>query len=344
VSPRVSIVIVAMRDGPMLRDCLSRLEALPDQVSFEVIVVLCGCSDAETQPLRAETSVKVLHSSVNLGLAGALNLARDALAGEFIVSLHDDAQPEPGWLAALVETADEEPGAGAIGGLVLNPDGSVQSAGARLLADGGVAEVWDGAPPPASAFTKRRSVDYLPSCSLLVRTSTFDRVGGADERFYPIYYVDVDFCLAIRMRGERVICEPRSVLTHRRGASTARDFAVFVTARNRELLREKWGDALSGSPPKTGMPEQALTRDAAVRELRQLTRLAEVNAAYAAQLRGERDEARARLTELGDRAMTLQAQADLLERVRAGGWWRLRGRLLPLLRVATAIRRAIRRG
>lgn len=335
-----------MRDGPMLRDCLGRLAELSDDVSFEVLVVLCGCDSADARQLQADAparGIKVLHSPVNLGLAGALNLARDAAEGEFIVSLHDDAQPAAGWLSALVRAADEDPGAGAIGSLALNPDGSVQSAGARLLGNGEVLPIWDGDPPPASSLTDRRSVDYCPTCSLLVRTSSFDRAGGADERFYPTYYVDVDLALAIRMRGERVICEPRSVVTHLRGASTGRDFAVFVTARNRHLLREKWGTALSGASPGSELPAQERARDSAERERHQLMRSAAVNAAYAAQLRDERDEARASRHELGERVLALQPRADAYERMLAGGWWRLRRRLLPLLRLGSAARRAIRR-
>ena len=71
-----------------------------------------------------------------------------------------------------------------------------------------------GEPPPAGEFSGVRAVDYCGTCSLLVRASTWDRVGGADETLYPLYYVDVDLCLGIRARGERVLCEPASVVTH----------------------------------------------------------------------------------------------------------------------------------
>lgn len=39
----------------------------------------------------------------------------------------------------------------------------------------------------------------------------------------------------------------------------------------------------------------------------------------------------------------LHSRHDTLCRIEAGGWWRLRGRLQPLLRVATRLR-ALRRG
>jgi hypothetical protein len=39
----------------------------------------------------------------------------------------------------------------------------------------------------------------------------------------------------------------------------------------------------------------------------------------------------------------LRGRAAALERITAGGWWRLRGRLLPLLRAAAALRRTVRR-
>jgi GT2 family glycosyltransferase len=345
-TPRASIVIVAIGDGPRLRTCLRRLAALDDDVPFEVIVVLCGCDAGQAETLRSETrAVEVLHTPVNLGLAGALNLARGSVRGEFIVSLHDDADPAAGWLRALVTAADAEPEAGAVGSLVLNPDGSVQAAGGRLVATGGTRAVWDGQRAPSAArFTDRRPVDYCPSCSLLVRVSSWDRVGGADERFFPIYYVDVDLCLAIRARGEGVLCEPASVVAHHRGSSTDHDYAMFLMVRNRELLLEKWGDLVRDvHAPGLELPTQERARDASERERAQLLRHLWVSEAYAAQLRGERDRAREWIAELDPLIQRLQGRADTLARIESGGWWRLRGRIRPLLRMASAARRLVGR-
>jgi GT2 family glycosyltransferase len=370
--PRASVVIVVKRAGPKLRRCLDRLAALNCENTFETLIVLNGSTAQSFDELTPE-GARVVAFPVHLGLAGALNRIRPQARGEFIVSLHDDTEPADGWLDALIATADET-GAGAVGSLVLNPDGSVQAAGWELQPDGVTRPPWSGEPPAPATFSSRTPVDYCPSCSLLVRASSFDRAGGADERFFPIVYVDVDLCLALRARGEQVLFEPSSVVVHHKGSSAPRDFVEFVWTRNRELLVEKWGALLSEhvtgsgrtwSIPDERIPPQDRGRDEPARERAQLLRGVEIAEAFASQLcaqlaaaTGEREMLREQLdssdaelgrvqAELARKEEELQAvyaelqrHAEALAQIRAGGWWRLRSRALPVLRLVSATRRA----
>ena len=326
-------------------------------------------SEAVTRLRERLLGPRFLESDVNLGLAGSLNRARAEARGEYIVSLHDDAYAEPNWLDALVEAADRDPEVGAVGSLVLDRDGRVQSAGWELLQDGSTRPPWQGEPPAAVEFTEPRAVDYSPSCSLLVRASTWDRIGGADERFFPLYYVDVDLCLAIRGHGERVLLEPRSIVVHHRGASTDPDFARFVARRNRGLMLEKWGELIRFQTPGSGAtfspqaggslprpanppPSRHECETAVAREYemdlrsRLAAQAAELDALHgrtndlerlSAELESRADEAAAELARLRPRS-------ELLTQIEQGGWWRLRSRLLPVLRAVTAARHAIGAG
>jgi hypothetical protein len=97
------------------------------------------------------------------------------------------------------------------------------------------------------------AVDYCGSSSLLVRAATWDALGGADERFYPAYYVDVDLCLGVWKLGQAVLCTPASRVRHHRGASTNPPFREFLIGRNVKLLREKWREELDAfEPPAPG--------------------------------------------------------------------------------------------
>jgi hypothetical protein len=381
---------------------VQRLQDVVPAVSHETIVIMNGAPEADAARLRVEAPHAQVHASpVNLGFAGALNAGRALADGEFIVSLHDDAEVRPGWLEALVAAADRDADAGAVGSLVLGSDGRVQAAGWRLLPDGSARPPWDREPPPPVTFNGPRPVDYSPSCSLLVRAASWDDVGGVDERFFPLYYVDVDMCLAIRARGQRVVCEPASVIVPRRGASTDRDFAVFLSDRNRELLLEKWGQAIVDQQPGFGaplsraagpVPSQQRAGSEADRKRLATVREAATRRAYAAALGarlatsadelestrnelewtrseldvtgaaievaraevetardelhravGDREAAESQLADLATRAAELQRRSDALARVEAGGWWRMRRRLLPLIRLVSGVRSAIRR-
>ena len=163
--------------------------------------------------------------------------------------LQGDAEAEPGWLEALVETADARPEAGAIGGKVRFPDGQLQNAGMVLWRDATTSPPWVDETPPAPAFDEVRAVDYCGTSSLLVRADVWDAIGGMDERFYPVYYVDVDVAMSIRQLGQVVLYQPASRIRHHRGATGGRRWQLFVGERNRRLFIDKWGAVLDQHEP-----------------------------------------------------------------------------------------------
>ena len=134
-APRVSVIIPSSTQASTCSTPVcDRLRAsAPAAIPYETIVVLNEATpEAETQLRGTATGIQVVSSPVNLGLAGAGNRGRALARGELLILLHDDAEIEPGWMEALVETADAHPEAGAIGGKVLYPDGRLQYAGAIL--------------------------------------------------------------------------------------------------------------------------------------------------------------------------------------------------------------------
>ena len=130
---------------------------------------------------QAVDGVTLVPSEVNVGFAGACNLGRRAARGTFLALLNDDTEIEEGWLEQLVATAEAHPGVGAVGSAVLFPDGRVQEAGSIDWNDGSTIPVGRGAATLAPEHDFVRDVDYCSACSLLVRTSTWDAVGGMDE-------------------------------------------------------------------------------------------------------------------------------------------------------------------
>jgi GT2 family glycosyltransferase len=240
--PRASIVVVTTVNAAGLERCVAALAALgSDEPQFETIVVLNGAEEPVREVAARAAAVTVVESVVNRGFAGGSNLGRAAASGEFVVLLHDDAEPQAGWLSALVRCAEEQPEAGAIGSRVLNPDGTLQLAGAVLWRDATTYSV-SGAD---GDFPRRRAVDYAGSSALLVRAASWDAVGGMDDLLYPAYFVDADLATAIRARGEAIYYEPAARVLHDRGASTAERMRTFLFARNRERFRSKWADMLA---------------------------------------------------------------------------------------------------
>ncbi len=233
---------------------------LPAGLSFEVIALLNSEADYDAILGECRIDVRVIRSSVNLGLAGAGNRARAEARGEFLVLLHDDSQIEPGWIEALLDAAETNPHAGAIGGKVITLRGTLQSAGMILWRDAATSAPWLGSPPDPESFAEPRAVDYIGTSSLLIRAATWDAVGGLDEQFYPVYFVDVDLAMKIRRHGQIVLYEPRSRTRHHQGASGELHWRQFVSERNRRKFIQKWEAELAGHEARVPDSREAIDR------------------------------------------------------------------------------------
>src|SRR5262245_48648946 len=264
-APRVSVIIPSSTRLGLLHACLRSLARFgPTSIPYETIVVLNEATpEAEARLRETATGIQVVSSPVNLGLAGAGNRGRALAGGELLILLHDDAEIEPGWMEALVETADAHSEAGAIGCRVLYPDGRLQWAGGILWRTGSSSFPWVGEAPAATAFDRLRAVDFCGTSSLLVRAALWDCIGGLDERFYPVYYVDIDLAMAMRKLGFTVLNQPNSCIRHHLAASSHPDFKEFLLQRNGLLFVKKWGAALENHEPyvhDSAAVERALAR------------------------------------------------------------------------------------
>lgn len=357
--PRVSILIVTAKQPGLLARCLESLARCGSAVPFEVVVVLNDALPEVEALVRERVSgATVISSSIPLGLAGGSNRARAAARGEFLALLHDDAEAEPGWLEALVAALDAHPEAGAVGSRMLNPDGTPQSLGSVLWSDG---SAW-GLGGPASLLPASETtfaVDFCGSSSLLVRAAAWDAIGGADERFYPAFYVDVDLCLGIWTLGQAVLATPASRVRHTKSASTEPRFRALLYRRNQGLLQRKWGEALAAfEPPAPGSVkgiqravERARSRwkearkvrvslpapapppfDPAAQERRILEIALDLQRDWAAELSAELAQAREGQKRMEAEIAALRERSEALDTVERSLWWRLYGRLLPLLR------------
>jgi hypothetical protein len=90
----------------------------------------------------------------------------------------------------------------------------------------------------AAAVNKRRELHCVTAACMAVRRTTFESIGGFDEGFVN-GYEDVDFCLKVRQRGEKVVYQPQSTLYHLESQTPGRK--DHDQANGRRLL-ERWGE------------------------------------------------------------------------------------------------------
>ena len=258
-SPAVSIIIPCHNGVRLTQSCLEAVEAtLPASLNSEIIVV----DDASTDGTRAmlgrwakrNNRIRVLRNSRNLGFVRSCNRAARAARGEMLVLLNNDTQPAQGWLTALLRTFDDHPDAGAVGGKLVFPDGTLQEAGSLVFRDGSAANFGRGdRNPDHPLFNHVRQVDYCSAALLATPRRLFLDLKGFDSRYIPAYYEDTDYCFKLRDNGYRVYYQPAARVIHREGASCGTDLTQGVKRHqilNREKFKNRWKTALERQPER----------------------------------------------------------------------------------------------
>jgi GT2 family glycosyltransferase len=242
----VSVVMVTHN----ARDWTERaLRALADKtdVPYELLVVDNASTDGTRDLLASLEDATVVFNDENRGFGAANNQGAALAGGPHVVFLNSDVLVHQGWLSPLLGLLADEKVA-AVGPRLLNLDGSLQLAGALLSRSGSTLEYGFGDDPDRPEYAFRREVDYLSGACLLVRRTAFDEVGGFDPVYGLGYFEDADLCLALAARGYRGVYEPRSVVTHARGASGGSDVLAALALRNRALFRRRWEQVLASRP------------------------------------------------------------------------------------------------
>ncbi len=258
--PFVSVVVPSTARESLLRPCLEGLLSATAYRELEIVVAVSESAVDERATCRfledvaAKPRVRLVTSPHRgFNFSQTMNEAIAQTDAELVLLLNDDVEVvHDDWLEALVECALEDD-VGAVGGLLLYPDGTIYSAG-MLLGARGVAEHlyhrrrWD-----VNGYSNRarlpQDVSAVAGTCMLVRREAFDVVGGLDESF-PVAYNDVDLCLRLRRGGWRIVYQPDAVLVHRGSAS----FGTYWHGRDAEhghdaeRMRARWGAALTDDP------------------------------------------------------------------------------------------------
>lgn len=237
--PTASVVIVNYNGIQYLDPCLEALRAQEVVGGLDVTVVDNHSGDGSVEHLRRyHRWVRLVTCNRNLGFAAANNLAIRGAPGEHVVLLNNDTCVRPGWLAALVDSAEHHPGTGAVTSKLVFTDRPhlVQNAGGVLLSDGSGGDRGSGERDDGQ-FDLPEEVFGLCGAAALLRREAIEDVGTFDESFF-MYYEDTDLSWRLRLRGWKILYDPRAVVEHghSRTAGEWSNFFLFHVDRNRLLM------------------------------------------------------------------------------------------------------------
>lgn len=221
-------VVVTWNSVEQIGPCV---EALLRNFEGPIVVVDNASQDGTVQAVPKNERVRVLALEENLGFAGGVNRAVQALETGFVLVLNPDCLVEWG-LAALEHAARD----GASGGLLLDESGTAQRGfvfrsfptPATLIFEVlGINRLIPGNPVNRRyrcldrPLNLDQEVDQPAGAFLCFRRDAFETVGGFPESYWPIWFEDVEFCQSLIRSGYRIRFTPEAVARHQ-GAGSIR--------------------------------------------------------------------------------------------------------------------------
>jgi len=231
----LSIIIVSWNVKGLLRRCLDSIFQHPtSNLQFEVIVVDNASSDGSAEMVKEDfPQVRLMANEENLGFTRANNQGIAASRGRYVLLLNPDTEVIGDALGAMVDYMDVHPDVGALGPMLLNPDGSVQSSRRRfptlatallestvfqweLSRDNRVLRRYYVLDRPDDEV---QEVDWVTGACILMRREAIEEVGPLDEGFF-MYSEELDWCRRAKERGWKVIYLPTARVIHYGGKSS----------------------------------------------------------------------------------------------------------------------------
>jgi N-acetylglucosaminyl-diphospho-decaprenol L-rhamnosyltransferase len=252
--PAIGIVIVTYNSEAVIGPCLDA--ALR---SGAAIVVVDNASADGTRAAVSGRGVRLLTNDSNLGFAKAVNQGFAVLDCPYVLLLNPDAVLKTG-LEPLREACDL-PGAAGAGGMLLDSGGRPQAGfmvrqlpSAAVLAMEALLlnRLWPGNPINAAYrglrldYAVQQRVEQPAGAFFLIRRAVWEELGGFDERFWPLWFEDVDFCRRALDRGYCFYYVPSVVAIHTGGHS--------IPALTLEMRRVYWYRSLLGYATKHFRP------------------------------------------------------------------------------------------
>jgi N-acetylglucosaminyl-diphospho-decaprenol L-rhamnosyltransferase len=226
---RTGVVVVTYNSADVIGQCLDSCSGLP------IVVVDNASLDATRDLVDQRASVNLISNSSNRGFAAAVNQGVAVLKTDLILLLNPDIE-----LVTSTEPMAQffsDPNVGAAAGTLTNANGETQSGFtvrrfptplALAFEVLGINRILKRNPVNRwyrcldLDLSQPAEVDQPAGAFFMFRRSVWQRLGGFDTRFQPLWFEDVDFCKRVRDLGLKIQYVPRVIARHSGGHSVAK--------------------------------------------------------------------------------------------------------------------------
>jgi GT2 family glycosyltransferase len=245
--PSVFVILVNWNREDDTIECVDSLRACR-YGNQRIVVVDNGSTENSVARLRAlGDDMVLLEMGDNLGFTGGNNIGIEHAmrhGADYVFLLNNDTVLDPGCIGRLVETAEEDPAIGVVGPKIVFYDRPrvIWAAGGEYRAGWVTGRATGQGQTDVGQFDVRRDVAWVTGCAMLIRRQVIGQQGGLCDDFFAVGE-DLDYCLATRKGGYRVVYEPRALVRHKESMSSGGHDApqyVYYQTRNFVLLRWRW--------------------------------------------------------------------------------------------------------
>lgn len=247
----VAAVVVTYNSDRYIADLLDTIPAAMAHLSYSVVVVDNGSTDA-TLAILDKRSDCVIVRSTNDGYAAGINRAvRFSSPAQAILILNPDATLDPNSVPAMLKVL-KRPGTGVVTPRVRETDGSLSPTlrrGPSMGRVGGLSftslPVFTERIEEPSAYDYEHEVSWAVGAILLVDADCYDSLGGMDESYF-LYSEETDFSLRAKDAGWATVYTPNAGAMHIGGGSGESATTHTMKILNRiRLYRRRRGTALT---------------------------------------------------------------------------------------------------
>ena len=179
--PKVSIIIPCYNQGHYLNEALQSIFQCEDKSIYEIIIVNDGSTDINTLTILMELEGigHTIINQLNKGLGAARNTGIKAASGKYILPLDCDNKIKPEYIYEGIK--------------LLEQDTSLDVVYSDAEYFGEKSGVWE-----SGGFNLQRLMieNYIDACAIY-RKSTWEKIGGYDEKMPVMGYEDWDLWLRI---------------------------------------------------------------------------------------------------------------------------------------------------
>ena len=226
------IVIVNFNAGQSLKNAV--VTALQSPLVARVFVIDNASTDDSINLVSSlvESRVSITCNKTNLGFSAGCNIGIAQCTSEQILLLNPDCSVAPGAIEQLISMLRSGERIGMVGPLLLNPDGSEQAGGRRviptprrvLVRTFGLARLRHRFPRSFQDFllhqdplpSRPMEIEAISGACMMVRSVAIKDVGLLDEKYF-MHCEDLDWCMRFRVAGWKILFVPTATVIHEKG-------------------------------------------------------------------------------------------------------------------------------